>query len=809
MKIGMPHSSRLITLALCMLALAAIAPGASAAPTCTGSVQAGSSYTCIPNGSGYAHVTVPARVTSISVIADGGGGGKNVSLGNGGSGARVSATIAVTPGDVLTIYAGAGGGAGTGGNGNVGGTGYGAGGNGGAYYGEGFGGGYGGGGGGSSAVLLGATVKVVAGGGGGGGNYYGGSGSGVAGLSGGDGGGSCAIGGGGGNAAGSGSAGTTSGTGNSTPGSTSGFAGKGGTGIYGAGGSSSGGGGGGGGYGGGGGGNWNGPGYGCTLAGGGGAGGSYGPGGTFGSAANAGGVATTGTGGDGQVFISFTAPAATIPGAPTDLVFSSVTTTSMTAYWTPPADDGGAAISGYDVTVTPGSTTRVVSPAIDLTGLTPGQNYALSVTAVNTVGLSATAATGSQTTTAPGTPTAAATNLVFSGVTSSSITATWTTPTPVGGWPTLGYQVRVDGGTLTWSPTASYTASGFAPGTTHSFSITVVNGAGTSPALIGSESTLATIPDAPTSLVFSNVTPTSITASWTAPTNTGGSPILRYEVSVDGGAPVNESSTTYTATGLSSSAWHTFSIVTVNAIGPSASGLFGASSTSAPPGSPKTTATSVTVGSPSTVTLTGFTAFSTQTMQVTAPDSAVSTFTVTVDGSGAGTGLFTPNQAGSYSIVSAPAPTSTTFTATAPPAPEPSGGSTADAAGSSGSTAPSSTTTRTTSTRSIRIVGSAGKGRSASRISVKGTTTGLVGMRVVAHVRLIGQSVYVVKGTALVDARGRFVWQSRAARSASVYFTSVDGSRSNRVSIVVRRARATAVRGVPPWVASANHHHER
>ena len=144
---------------LALAGAAAIAPAlvvsaASAAPTCTGGVQSGSTYTCVPNGSGWVQVTVPARVDSLTVTADGGGGGKNASLGNGGSGARVSAVVPVTQGDVVKIYVGAGGGVALGGGSNVGGTGYGTGGNGGPYYGEGFGGGYGGGGGGSSAVLV-------------------------------------------------------------------------------------------------------------------------------------------------------------------------------------------------------------------------------------------------------------------------------------------------------------------------------------------------------------------------------------------------------------------------------------------------------------------------------------------------------------------------------------------------------------------------------------------------------------------------------------------------------------------------------
>jgi len=754
-------------------------------------VTAGSTYTCTPNGSGSVQVTVPARVNSISITADGGGGGKNASYGNGGSGARVSATVAVTPGNVLTVYVGAGGGAGLGGPANVGGTGYGAGGNGGAFYGEGFGGGYGGGGGGSSAVLVGATVKVVAGGGGGGGRYYGGSAGAAAGLSGG-GSGSCAMGGGGGNAAGSGSAGGTSGSGVTTA-STTGFQGKGGNGTYGAGGASSGGGGGGAGYGGGGAGNWNGP-YSCTDAGGGGAGGSYGPGGAvFESAANAGGVATAGAGGDGQVAISFIAPAATAPGPPTDLVFSDISTTAMTAYWSPPGDDGGSAVTGYDVTVTPGTTTRVTDPEINLTGLSSGTTYTVSVTAVNDVGSSATALSGTQQTSAPGTPTAAATNMVFSGVTTSDITATWTAPAAVTGWPTLGYQVRVDGGSLTWvaHPTTTYTATGLSPGTSHTFSVTVVNGAGSSPVLTGIQATDPVAPGAPTNLVFSNTTDSAITANWQAPGSNGGSAITKYTVSVDGNPPVDVlSGTSYIATGLSSSAWHTFSVKAVNVVGPSASDLWGAASTSAPPNSPRTTASSVTVGGASTITLAGFTAHSTQTVQVTAPDSSMSTFTVTVDAGGSGTGSYTATQAGSYSVVTAPAATSATFTASVPPAPQPSGGSPGDAVAGTPAAAPNEAVPASSAPRrapSIRITGRAGRGARAGVIFVSGTTTGLAGSRVIAHVRLPGRRAYALGGSRRVDARGRFTWQRRATGRVLVYFTSADGGRSNRVTITGRR----------------------
>lgn len=776
--------------------LGLVAPEAvNAAPVCSGSVAAGLTYSCVPSGSGPVQATVPAGVTSINVTADGGGGGKNASLGNGGSGARVNASFAVTPGTQLTIYVGAGGGAGLGGPGNVGGRGYGSGGAGGPFYGEGFGGGYGGGGGGSSALIIGSTVALVAGGGGGGGNYFGGSAGAVAGGSGGNGGGTCAVGGGGGNAGGGGSAGTGGGTGVTTA-SSSGFTGAGGAGTYGAGGASSGGGGGGGGYGGGGAGNWNGP-HGCVTAGGGGAGGSYGPAdAVFGSAGNAGGVATSGAGGDGQVSIQFVASPATAPGAPTDLVFSDVTTTEMTLYWSSPASDGGSPLLGYDVSVNGGTAVRVTEPAQSITGLTPGATYSVSITAVNAIGSSA-ALTGARQTTAPGTPTGPATNLVFSAVSSSSITASWSAPSPVAGWPTLGYQVRINGGTLTWVPSTSttYTASSLAPATTYSFSISVVNGAGTSTALTGSESTYATTPDAPTNLVFTGVTANAITASWSAPTATGGSPIVRYWVSVDGGPSVDVSNTTsYTATGLTSSTWHTFAIAAMNGIGNSPE-LTGTRSTEAPAGSPMMMATSGTVGAPSSITLMDFPASSTETVLISAPDGSTTSISVSVDSAGIGVGTYTPLVAGAYSLVSSPTARSTTFTAAPPPSPD-SGSGSGEQESSPAATATGTVTVpsvppvsqtgvivREPAKYSIAISGHAGRGRNAGRVTVMGRTTAPPGTRVTVRLRAVGASAYVIGGKVRVGAKGTFTWQGRSRTPVFAYVSLAPGLRSNRVLI--------------------------
>ncbi|HWL35877.1 MAG TPA: fibronectin type III domain-containing protein [Frankiaceae bacterium] len=81
------------------------------------------------------------------------------------------------------------------------------------------------------------------------------------------------------------------------------------------------------------------------------------------------------------------AQTATPPTVPLDVV-ATAGASSVTATWEPPAQAGGRAVSEYRVRVSPGGATRVV-PATARTVTVPaqpGSEYAVSVTAVNTVG---------------------------------------------------------------------------------------------------------------------------------------------------------------------------------------------------------------------------------------------------------------------------------------------------------------------------------------------------------------------------------------------------------------------------------------
>ena len=181
---------------------------------------------------------------------------------------------------------------------------------------------------------------------------------------------------------------------------------------------------------------------------------------------------------------------ATVPSAPT---ITSVVAGdgSVTVSFTGPTDDGGSAVTGFEIgalsgtapaqsaTAAAGATSAVVS------GLTNGTTYTIVVRAVNAVGASVDSAPSAPVTpaTAPGAPTGVS---AVGG--NAQATVTWTAPTSDGGSPITGYTVQVRVGTavnrtVTGMPATptSATVTGLTNGTAYNFVVLAVNATGTGP----------------------------------------------------------------------------------------------------------------------------------------------------------------------------------------------------------------------------------------------------------------------------------------------------------------------------------------
>ena len=266
----------------------------------------------------------------------------------------------------------------------------------------------------------------------------------------------------------------------------------------------------------------------------------------------------------------------TVPGAPTSLT-GTAAATSMALSWTAPSDDGGAAITDYDVSSDGGTTwvsTGSTSTTHTVSSLDKGTEYTFQVRAVNSVGDGTASASFTETTltTVPGAPTSLA-----STPAATSVALTWTAPTDTGGENITDYQLRYQAGSTaggTWTAlgqtTTSHTVSSLDKGTEYTFQVRAVNNTGNSSGSnADTDTTLTTIPGAPTSLSVT-VGETTANLSWTAPSDTGGTAITSYEVSSDDGTSwtdTGDADLTYQITGLTADTEYDFKVRAVNSEG--------------------------------------------------------------------------------------------------------------------------------------------------------------------------------------------------------------------------------------------------
>ena len=272
--------------------------------------------------------------------------------------------------------------------------------------------------------------------------------------------------------------------------------------------------------------------------------------------------------------------AADAPGAPTSLSATASGATTINLIWKAPASDGGAAITGYKIEVSPDGTsnwtdrvanTNSADTTYEHTGLAGGTTRHYRVSAINSVGTSTTSNVDSATTNTANTAPGAPTGLTATASGSTTINLSWTAPASTGGSAITGYKIEVSpDGTSNWtgrvantnSADTTYEHTGLAGGTTRHYRVSAINSVGTStPSDVANATTNTanTAPGAPTGLTATASGTTRINLSWTAPASTGGSAITGYKIEVSPNgtsnwtglvANTNSTDTTYEHTGL-------------------------------------------------------------------------------------------------------------------------------------------------------------------------------------------------------------------------------------------------------------------
>ena len=290
------------------------------------------------------------------------------------------------------------------------------------------------------------------------------------------------------------------------------------------------------------------------------------------------------------------------PGTPTGLA-ATAGDGQVGLSWTAPAANGTAIIdytierslAGANVWTTFTDGTSAATTA-SVTGLTNGTAYDFRVTAVNAVGSgSASTSVASTPRTVSGAPTSP---VATPGNASASVS--FVAPADNGGSPITGYTVTSTPGGFTGTGTGSpITVSGLTNGTSYTFVVTATNAAGDTSSVPTAAVTPRTTPGAPTSVTAVRGNGQA-TVSFTAPASNGGAPITSYTVTSNNGITATGTASPIVVTGLTNGTAYTFTVVANNVAGPSAASSASAAVTPATvPLAP--TSPTVTVGDGSAV----------------------------------------------------------------------------------------------------------------------------------------------------------------------------------------------------------------
>jgi hypothetical protein len=234
--------------------------------------------------------------------------------------------------------------------------------------------------------------------------------------------------------------------------------------------------------------------------------------------------------------------------------------------------DGGAAVTNYKYSLNGGSSFTAFSPAqtsspVSISGLTNGTAYNVQLVALNVAG------DGAASNTVSGTPFTTPSAVTGFTVTegNSQLSLTFTAGAD-GGSAITNYEYSLNGGSTFTSAgftTSPIVVSGLTNGTTYSVQLRAVNAAGNGVATSSVSATPRTISDAPsiTGITAGN---SQLSVAFSAPTFNGGTTVINYKYSINGGSTFVSAGTTSSPiiiTGLTNGTTYDVQLLAVNVAG--------------------------------------------------------------------------------------------------------------------------------------------------------------------------------------------------------------------------------------------------
>ena len=262
------------------------------------------------------------------------------------------------------------------------------------------------------------------------------------------------------------------------------------------------------------------------------------------------------------------------PGAPT-AVTGVARHQGVRVSWKAPASNGGAVITGYTVTATPGGATASTSGALTATvvGLTNGTAYTFTVTATNSAGVgpasAASAAVKPVQGTKPGVPTGVAGTPALGGVLVS-----WKPPASDGGADIRSYTVTAQPGgetAMAWWGATEVLVTGLADDKVYVFRVAATNVIGTGAASAESGLVNPGAPRRPGAPLITELYPRdgAVRVSWSPP-DPGSSELTGYEITAaPGGRTVTATPdrTDAVVTGLTNGSPYAFTVTAISKVG--------------------------------------------------------------------------------------------------------------------------------------------------------------------------------------------------------------------------------------------------